>query len=1090
MHHRAGWPWWVLFLLGLGGGLGLLGVGYGQAGLPTGGDDAAVLEEAKRLSSESTQLYKEGQYAAALSLALRALTIREQALGPTHPDVATSLTNLATLYQTQGQYTEAAPLYQRALAIRERALGLAHPLVATSLHALAEFYRVQGQYAEAAPLHQRALAIREQVLRPMHPLVAQSLNYLAVLMYYQGQYAEAAPLYQRALAIREQALSPAHPLVGESLHHLAQLYLVQGQYAEAAPLHQRALAIREQALGPAHPLVAQSLNNLAVLYRIQGQYAEAAPLLQRALAIQEQALGPTHPNVATSLSNLAGLYQTQGQYAEAAPLLQRALAIREQALGPAHPDVATGLTNLAGLHQIQGQYTEAAPLYQRALAIQEQALGPAHPDVATSLNGLAQLYLVQGQYVEATPLHGRALAIREQALGPVHPLVAQSLNNLAVLAFRQEQYAEAAPLYQRALAIQEQALGPTHPDVATSLTNLATLYRAQGQYTEAALLYQRALTIREQALGLAHPNVADVLIRLAVLSLAQGNPAHAVPLLTRSSVIREHTLALMLMLGTEAQKLASAVMLSNETSLLVSLHTRFAPYDPQALHLALTTVLRRKGRVLDAMVDTLAAMRQHMPPEEQPLLAQWATVRGQLATLVFEGLDPHIPAVYRANLVQLETQVQHLEAQLSAHTAALRTQLQSVTLEQVQATLPAEAALVEFAVYVPFTPPQHWGAAQYVAYVLPAQGAPAWVDLGEAARIDRAIEQFRADLRGPHRLRVRDTARALDALVMRPLRPLLGAAHHLLIAPDGALHLVPFGALLDETQHYLLERFTVSYLTSGRDLLRPPRVRPHAQPPLVVGYPDFDTPGLVPVGQGIAAAPAARRSANLRALTFPPLPGTAAEVAAVQHLLPGSQLWTGSAASEMALKQVQGPRLLHIATHGFFLDDQHPLSHRLRGLDVVSTTLLAELPEPRREHPLLRAGLALAGANTPQPGQEDGLLTALEVASLDLWGTELVVLSACDTGVGQVRNGEGVYGLRRALVMAGADSQVMSLWPVEDDATREFMMAYYRRLQAGAGRAEALRQVQLTMLANPQQGHPFYWAAFVLSGLWTPLTQP
>ena len=208
----------------------------------------------------------------------------------------------------------------------------------------------------------------------------------------------------------------------------------------------------------------------------------------------------------------------------------------------------------------------------------------------------------------------------------------------------------------------------------------------------------------------------------------------------------------------------------------------------------------------------------------------------------------------------------------------------------------------------------------------------------------------------------------------------------------------------------------------------------------------------------------------------------------MHRLLPGSQRWTGSAASETALKQVQGPRLLHLATHGFFLADQPPPSPRLHGLELVSTAPPAGPPGPPLENPLLRAGLALAGANAPQPGMEDGILTALEVAGLDLWGTELVVLSACDTGVGQVRNGEGVYGLRRALVMAGADSQVMSLWPVEDDATQELMVAYYRRLQAGEGRAEALRQVQLTLLASPQQSHPFYWAAFVHSGAWTPLT--
>jgi CHAT domain-containing protein len=743
---------------------------------------------------------------------------------------------------------------------------------------------------------------------------------------------------------------------------------------------------------------------------------------------------------------------------------------------------------LALLYRALRQYTEAEPLLHRVLAIWEHVFGSTHPTVALGLNNLAFVYRDLGRYAEAELLFRRALAIREQLLVPTHPDLAHSLHSLAELYHAQNRYAEAEPLYRRALAIREHALGPSHPDVAASLHSLAELSRVQGQYAEAVPLYRRVLAIQEQALGPLHPDVATSLHSLASLALSTGDPAHALPLLIRSSAIREHTLALMLTLGSEAQKLASAAMLRNETDMIVSLHTRVAPDDGQALRLALTTVLRRKGRVLEAMTDTLAALRRQVQPEVQKLLTQWATVRGHLATLVFTGLGTQSPEAYRSQLTQLDAQA--LEAQLSARSAAFRTQTQPVTLAQVRAAIPEGATLVELALYAPWTPPQQWGAPRYVAYVLPPQGEPAWVDLGEAAPIDHAVAQFRADLSGPHRLRVQASARALDDLVLRPMRPLLGPARHLLIVLDGMLHLVPFGALVDATGRYLLESVTVSYLTTGRDLLRPLSARPGAPPPLVVGHPDFDRPGVSAAAPGAASTPAARRAADLPGRHFPPLPSTAEEVVAVQGLLPGSQLWTGPAASEGVLKQVQGPRLLHIATHGFFLADQPTPPPSMQALPLGSPALPAALPGVPLEHPLLRAGLALAGANAPQPAQDDGLLTALEVASLDLGGTELVVLSACDTGVGQVRTSEGVYGLRRALVMAGAASQVMSLWKVDDEATRELMVAYYRRLQAGEGRAEALRQGQLAMLASPQYRHPFYWAAFLLSGAWTPLTAP
>ena len=363
----------------------------------------------------------------------------------------------------QGKYGEAGPLYVRALAIREQELGATHPDTATSLNNLALLYRDQGKYGEAEPLYVRALAIREQELGATHPDTATSLNNLAGLYRDQGKYGEAEPLYVRALVIREQELGATHPSTATSLNNLAGLYQAQGKYGEAEPLLKRALGICEQELGATHPSTATSLNNLAGLYRAQGKYGEAEPLLKRALGICEQELGATHPSTATSLNNLAGLYRDQGKYGEAEPLYVRALGICEQELGATHPDTARSLNNLALLYRDQGKYGEAEPLYVRALGIREQELGATHPDTALSLNNLALLYRAQGKYGEAEPLLKRALGIYEQELGATHPDTARSLNNLAALYRDQGKYREAEPLLKRALAIYEQALGATHP---------------------------------------------------------------------------------------------------------------------------------------------------------------------------------------------------------------------------------------------------------------------------------------------------------------------------------------------------------------------------------------------------------------------------------------------------------------------------------------------------------------------------------------------------------------------------------------------------------------------------------------------------
>jgi len=328
---------------------------------------------------------------------------------------------VAQYLRVRARYAEAEPLYLRALHLREQDLGPDHPDVAFPLTYLAVLYWQQGRYTEAEPLHGRARSIRERTLGPGHPDVACTLNNLALLYGSQGKYAEAALLYRRALRIDEQALGPDHPLVAALLANLANLLRDQGKYAEVEPLHQRALRIWEQALGPDHPLVATSLASLANLFRDQGKYAEAEPLHRRALSIREQGLGPDHPLVATSFANLANLFRDQSKYAEAELLYRRALRIREQNLESEHPDMADTLNGLAVLYTKQGKCEEAEPLYQRALFIRERHLGKLHPETAETLHGLALLHQRQNHLSEALSSAERACAILVQSLGETHP---------------------------------------------------------------------------------------------------------------------------------------------------------------------------------------------------------------------------------------------------------------------------------------------------------------------------------------------------------------------------------------------------------------------------------------------------------------------------------------------------------------------------------------------------------------------------------------------------------------------------------------------------------------------------------------------
>nr|QKW93740.1 photosystem I assembly protein Ycf3 [Vitiosangium cumulatum] len=933
---------------------------------------------------------------------------------------------------------------------------------------------------------------------------AQTAFEEATKLWKAGKYAEAITQGEQALKLREAALGDSHLEVAASLNQLGNLCWMQGDPARAEPLLQRALAIREAALGKQHPHVAQSLYDLALLYVRQGLYSRAEPLFERALAIREAAFGQQHPDVARTLNSLANLYVWQGLYSRAEPLFERTLAIQEAALGQQHPEFAQTLNNLAILYSRQGLYSRAEPLFERALAIREAVLGKQHHAVAQTLNNLALLYKGQGLYSRAEPLYERALAIKEAALGKQHPDVAAPLDNLANLYSLQGLYSRAEPLYERALAIREAALGKQHPHVAYALNNLALLYTWQGVYSRAEPLYERALAIKEAALGKQHPEFASSLKDLAQLRLAQSQRARAVPLLTRAFSISELRLRQEALDFSESRLASFLQFLRSEEDFLYSL-LRAHPGDAHVRRLALSSVLLRKGRSVEETANTSRTIYLSLGDEDRSTFERLRGLRTQLATLSHQGPGSLSPSDYQQRLKSLVEQGDALETQLARHSAPLRalTTLPGPDhiIDRVAAALPKDGALVEFVAYTdrpvvptPGTPQSQLpGELRYLAFVLLPNATIRTVDLGRAAAIDQAASTFR-DALASSDAAWQGPAQALYSLAFRPLLPLLGNARRLFLAPDGQLNLVPFDALHDG-KGLLVDSFHFTYLTSGKDLLPRPQDIAPPRSVVVLADPDFGaSPSTAPGEQRQSPALAQRSSsaerffsslrADLAKQTWALLPGTRQEAEAIQQLLPQAQLFLGAEASKQRLLTLPVPGVLHIATHGFFLEDSAtPEASRAVGHfgALSGTPATQNLPDP-----LLRSGLVLSGAAAQEPHAPDGsLVTALELAGLDLWGTELVVLSACETGRGDVKLGQGVYGLRRALISAGAETVVSSLWKVSDDTTRQLMQGYYRHLLAGEPRVAALREAMLELRqAHP---HPYAWAPFIALGRDAPL---
>jgi CHAT domain-containing protein/tetratricopeptide (TPR) repeat protein len=1083
----------------------------------SGKPDEEVQQQIDQLNSMVVSLYQKGQHEEAIKYTTKSANLTSQIKGKQHPDFALSLNNLAELYRSIGDYAAAEPLLKQAMKIYRVALGEQNPDFARSLSNLALLYQSMGDSAAAEPLSKQAMEIRRVVLGERHPDFATSLNNLAALYQSMGDYAGAEPLLKQAMKIYRVALGKRHPLFATSTHNLAALYQSMGDYVAAEELFKQAMEIRRIALGEQHPDLAGSLDDLAALYQSMGDYAAAESLHKQAMEICRVALGEQHPDFARSLSNLALLYQSMGDYAAAEPLSKQAMEICRVALGEQHPDFAGSLNNLAMLYDSIGDYAAAEPLSKQAMDIYRAVLGEQHPSFATSLNNLAGLYYSMGDYAAVEPLYKRAMEIRRAVLGEQHPSFAMSLNNLAALYCSTGDYAAAEPLLKQTMDIYRVVLGEQHPSFATSLSSLASLYDSVGDYAAAEPLYKRAMEIRRAVLGEQHPDFAMSLNNLASLFAATGREADAKKMMEQALAIDDRMIGQVFSISSEKQRTAYLKTVRVEFDLFLSLVSQYLSFSPEAVRSALSLVLRRKAIEAEALTTQRDAVLGGKYPEVAPKLREMTMLRAQAAQKTLAGPGKEGLQAHQQLLAEWNTRKERLEAEVARQVPEmnLEQKLRSIDHQVVAIAMPAGRTLIEFVRFVvydfkavPARDEPCWKPARYLAFVMPA-GEPEnveMIDLGEAEPIDRMIATFRSSITGEEedrsnrglgrlplaarRATGEDVGAQLREAIFTPLLKAIGNRKRLMISPDGDLTRLPFVVLPTDDGRRLIDEYQISYLGAGRDVVRF-GFKSNREPArsLVAADPDFDFGGKA-IATG-AAAGSGRRSRDLKRdamEAFDRLPGTRLEGENIAAML-DAELWMDSEALDARLKKCQSPRILHLATHGFFLEDQKRDPNEERsgfGAMSLEESGMERLVGARLENPLLRSGLVFAGVNTwLERGElmedaEDGLLTAEDVSGLDLLDTELVVLSACETGLGEVHVGEGVFGLRRAFVLAGAKTLVMSLWKVPDEQTRELMEDFYHRILAGEPRADALRKAQLAMKAKYPE--PLYWGAFICQG--------
>ena len=1030
----------------------------------------------------------------------RCLARRQEIWGEAHPDGVRTLTQLAVCRGRQGDHREAEELLRKALRLAGRVWGESDPQYAQTLLQLGGFYQEQMAFAEAgAALHQ-AVALLERAPGRKGAEYATALRLLAGTYAGRGAPEQAAELLSRALDL-PGPLDPEDPRHNATLrwHLLHDLGLAQIALADpvrAEPLLSEALALATKLWGEQAPRFAASLVALSQVERLRGRYDRALDRLRRAQGITE-AQGKVEER-AVLRNNLGDVYHHQGDYAQAERAMREAVRLRETSGTDRLPSQAVTLNNLGQLYNDMGDYAEAVRVLRKAAEVWKKAVGEEHPYYANMLNNLGMACANQGEAAEGRRYLERAKEIRAEVLGTAHRDYVQSLANLGVAHYRAGEHVRAEALYQEALAFQERVLSRTHPDTVRTRHNLGTLCIALRRFSEAERYLQEAVDEWKQSLGERHPNYAYALNRLGRLEQARGEPAKAALHYRRALDAIRPLLEQTFSVQSERQQLLTAEQFR------FLLHDYLAATGNADAAAAYELVLAWKGIVF-ARQRWLRLARGASDPVLSALLRELEHVSSELVARTFRPPAPDRQAAWREELDRLARRREKLERDLLERSPEYRGQQQNLcrTAEDLRTRLPRGAALVDFVEYTPPTAEE----PRLTAFVIhPDRPGVQRIDLGAVQALADLADRWRRSYGSGRRPSAGqpDPGVQLRRRVWEPLEPWLRGVKTVLLSPDGALARFPFGALPGtRPETYLIEDVAVAVLPVPQllpEVLAP--LKGDAAPLLLVGDVNF--------GTRPADATPAGRVPGLP--TFAVLPGTKDEVKTIEGVFasrhPGALvgLLTGAEATKAAfLREAPRHRFLHLATHGFFAaESARPAGAGQRGADL-------DLPTGQVVgwHPGLLSALAFAGANQPPAeGAPDGILTALEVAETDLRGVGLVVLSACETGLGKSARGESMLGLQRAFQVAGARSVVASLWQVPDLATAELMKRFYQNLRPAEplGKLEALRQAQLWMLREGSRSDPvrrsfereaktdfsekgaplspYCWAGFVLSGDW------
>ncbi|MBK8232528.1 MAG: CHAT domain-containing protein [Candidatus Eisenbacteria bacterium] len=1035
---------------------------------------------------------------------------------------------------------------EEAIRVRERLFGADAEPVARALVPLANLERAAGNYAGAHAYLQRALTIYRARLGERHVTTASTYGQLSQLESLRGDFKAALDSAERSLALRTELLGAEHKETGNALFAVAVAASRVGQVERAFDAIRRAREIFSATYGEDSIYTVTALGVEADVLQDLGDYGAARRLHGEVLRRKVALTGEEHPGVAVTQNNLSIVLIELGQYEEAFVHLSKSAEILRALGGDDNPELVSVYNNLAVLQSMLGDDLEAARWAALALALCERLPGGMDTDRAVTYATLASTYSEIGRYAAADSMMARAQAVVEAGLGSEDAELGDLLNLRAEIAYRHGRLSEARRFATAGVELLARRRGAQSISTLVEAGDLVDILIAAGDLPAAQERQAGIADLLIRVLGQRHPEVARARYREALLLASEGETGRALSRALEAEEARRAHLRLTIESMPERQALAYAADPRRGLDLALALAAATPTTTAQRTALW-ESVASSRGLVLDALARRArAAAGAQTEAAADTLWRRLQTTRRTWARLlVADGVE--VAELREAQRQAEEAErawaaENHDESRsgalvsIDAIGAALPEGAALVAFARYE--LPASALPA-----LPVRPGTgRIDRAGYVAFVLPGRAvAPSLVSLGAAGSIDSLVASWRrAVTRDPSGSGEAEAVRAGTALRERiwdPVRQRFGSAEQVWLISDGALHLINFDALPRPEGGYLVESSPLLHLLSEeRELAPEPSAESselHSGGLLALGDLDYDgdpnarpepptgaaTGLLESLGARLRFRGAFGECAGWRSTHFEPLPETGPELDGIERtwrasgLGPIERLEGGSGTEGRLKERVPGARVVHLATHGFVrgadcTEGGQDEAGSRRGIGRIAAPAVP-VPEPparsgylgagdgspREEaidrQDLLRfSGLALAGANQrglAPPDGEDGVLTAEELATLDLSAAEWVVLSGCDTGVGDLRAGEGVFGLRRAIRIAGARTGILSLWPVEDAATRDLMERLYRhRWLDHQSTAEALRSAERGILAARRAGghstHPFYWASFIASG--------